>query len=66
MPEATETPELVRVGRACAVVGRTARTLRRWAAAGEIREFRDARGVRHYALDDLLAKRPRLVQRVAP
>jgi hypothetical protein len=56
-----DAPELVPIGRACGIVGRTPRTLRAWVRAGRLHEHRDAHGVRFYRLDELRSLAPQPV-----
>ncbi len=54
-PSPSGSPNWVKLGRACEILGVNQSTVRRWADSGQIRSFRTPGGHRRFAEEDLLA-----------
>lgn len=59
-------PELIPIGKACSILGRSPRTIRTWLKAGKLHEHRDEHGRRYYRADELRELAPKPVATSVP
>ena len=55
----SNTPTLIAIGEAARLLGKSVRTVQIWADKKVLHAHRDERGHRFFALDEILARRPR-------
>ncbi len=66
MQVATAPDELIPIGEAAKLLGRSVRTLHTWSRTGRLTAHRDERGRRYFNLGAVLALRPRADERTIP